>query len=302
MPVDCAIIGGGPAGLNAALVLGRARRTVLLCDDNQPRNAVTQHSHGFITRDGVVPAEFRAIAQREIAQYPSVETRAARIRAVTRQGAAFELLADDGATVSAGTIILATGLRETLPAVAGIDRYYGRSLFNCPYCDGWELRDQPLVIVAESPSAAAHLPKVLYNWSRDLVVCTNGQQPLSAEQQHFFAGYGIRVIEAPIAALVGQAGQLERLQFANHPDLERTGGFVEIQRWPATTIGQDLGCATDDQGSIVTDELGRTNVHGVYAAGDLVHMRQAQLIWAAADGSRAAIGVNTDLTTGFFDQ
>jgi thioredoxin reductase len=288
--------------LNAALVLGRARRTVLLFDDNQPRNAVTQHSHGFITRDGVAPAEFRAIAQGEIDQYPSVTAHATRIRAVHRQGAAFELVAEDGATFSAGTIILATGLRETLPAVADIDRYYGRSLFNCPYCDGWELRDQPLVIIAESPPAAAHLPQVLYNWSRDLVVCTNGQQALSAEQKHFFTGYGIRVIEERIVALVGQAGQLERIRFANHEDIERTRGFVEIQRRPATTIGQDLGCATDDQGGLVTDELGHTNIKGVYAAGDIVHMRQAQLIWAAAGGSRAAIGVNTDLTSGFFDR
>lgn len=302
MTVDCAIIGGGPAGLNAALVLGRARRKVLLFDDNQPRNAVTQHSHGFITRDGVAPAEFRAIAHSEIAQYPTVEAHSTHIWAVNRQETAFELVADDGAKFSAGTIILATGLRETLPAIADIYRYYGRSLFNCPYCDGWELRDKPLVIIAESAPAAAHLPKVIYGWSHDLVVCTNGQPALNAGQKRFFEEYGIRVIEEKIVALVGQAGQLERILFEHHPDLRRAGGFVEIQRQQATTIGPDLGCATDDLGGLVADDLGRTNIQGVYAAGDVVNMRQAQLIWAAASGSRAAVGVNTDLTASFFDQ
>lgn len=302
MVVDCAIIGGGPAGLNAALVLGRARRNVLLFDDNNPRNAVTLHSHGFITRDGVSPAEFRAIGHGEIAKYPSVEVLSTRIQAVSRQGTAFELVAEGGEKFRAGNIILATGLQETLPAVEEIYRYYGRSLFNCPYCDGWELRDKPLVIIAESEMAASHLPKVVYQWSRDIVVCTNGHQVLSDGQKLFLDKYGTRVIEEKIVALVGQAGQLERIIFENRPDIERAGGFVEIQRRQATSIGQDLGCETDDLGGIVTDELGRTNIKGVYAAGDAVNVMQNQLIWAAASGSRAAISVNTDLTASFFDQ
>jgi thioredoxin reductase len=309
MTVDCAIIGGGPAGLNAALVLGRARRKVLLFDDNNPRNAITRHSHGFITRDGVSPAEFRAIGYGEIAKYPSVEVLSTRIQGVSRQGTeqetAFELVADSGENFRAGNLILATGLQETLPAVEGIYSYYGTSLFNCPYCDGWELRDKPLVIIAESEKAASHLPKVIYQWSRDIVVCTNGHQALSDEQKRFLEKYGIRVIEEKILALVGQAGQaeqLERIIFEKHPDIERAGGFVEIQRKQTTTIAQDLSCETDEQGSIVTDYMGRTNIKGVYAAGDVVNIMQNQLIWAAASGSRAAVGVNTDLTASFFDQ
>lgn len=237
--------------MNAALVLGRARRKVLLFDDNKPRNSVTQHSHGFITRDGVTPAEFRAISYEEIAKYPSVEVFSTHIRAVNRQeqgegegqGTALELVAEGGEKFRAANIILATGLQETLPAVEGIYSYYGRSLFNCPYCDGWELRDKPLVIIAESEKAAFHLPKVIYTWSRNLVVCTNGHRVLSDQQKLFLGKYGIRVIEEKIAALVGQpghsgkAGQLERIIFEHHTDIERAGGFVEIQRRKATCCG-----------------------------------------------------------------
>src|SRR6478672_5219946 len=206
MTVDCAIIGGGPAGLNAALVLGRARRKVLLFDDNKPRNAVTRHSHGFITRDGVTPAEFRRIGYGEIATYPSVGVLSTRVRAANRQETGegsdqktvFELVTEDSETFRAANVILATGLRETLPAVEGIYTYYGRSLFNCPYCDGWELRDKPLAIIAESEKAASHLPKIIYNWSRDIVVCTNGHKALSNEQKSFFETFSIRVIEEKI--------------------------------------------------------------------------------------------------------
>jgi thioredoxin reductase len=303
MVADCAIIGGGPAGLNAALVLGRARRKVLLFDDNKARNAVTQHSHGFITRDGVSPAEFRAIGQRELAQYPSVDIHSMRIETVIKQGTVFELIATSGEKFEASTIILATGIQEILPAVEGIYDYYGKSLFNCPFCDGWELRDKPLVIIAENGMAAFHVPKVLYNWSSDIIVCTNGYSVLDEEQKLFFAKYGIEVIGEKIAALGGQDGQLERVMFENHPDIERAGGLVAVQWKQATSIGQDLGCETNASGGIATDELGRTNIKGVYAAGDTVtNVMMSQLIAAAANGSRVAAGVVADVVTSYFEQ
>ena len=303
MLLDCAIIGGGPAGLNAALMLGRARRKVLLFDDNKPRNAVTQHSHGFITRDGVHPAEFRALGQQEIVKYPSVEIQAVRVEMVRKQGVTFELVATSGETFEARTLLLATGIQESLPAVERIHDYYGKSLFNCPYCDGWELRDKPLVIIAENEMGAFHTPKVLYNWSSDIVVCTNGHQVLHEEQKLFLKKHGIPVIEEKIVALGGQAGQLERIVFESSPAIERVGGLVGVQWKQATPIGQDLGCETNTLGGIATDELGRTTVKGVYAAGDTVtHLMGAQLIAAAASGSKVAAGINTDFITSYFEQ
>lgn len=302
MMFDCAIIGGGPAGLSAGLVLGRARRKVILFDDNKARNAVTQHSHGFLTRDGVSPAELRAIAQQEIACYPSVSMYETRIESVKKQGEIFTLVAGSGEVFEARTILLATGIQETLPAVEGIYDYYGKSLFNCPYCDGWELRDKPLVILVEQ-AGAFHLAKVTYNWSQDLVVCTNGHRVLDEEEKRFLERYHIDVIEEKIVTLEGEDGQLERIVFANHRAIERAGGIVGVQWRQATPIGQELGCETNAMGGIATDELGRTSVTGVYAAGDTVTaMMFAQVVAAAANGSRAAAGVNAYLMDSFFGE
>lgn len=300
MLYDCALIGGGPAGLNAALVLGRARRKVILFDDNKARNAVTQHSHGFITRDGVSPGEFRAIGRQELSKYPSVEMYSARIATVTKQGTTFELVTDSGERFEAAKIMLATGYQEILPAVEGIYDYYGKSLFNCPFCDGWELRDKPLVVIAENEKMASHIPKILYNWSHDIVVCTNGQRVLNEEQKAFFHKYGIGMVEEKIVALAGQAGQLERVVFENGQEIKRTGGLVGVGWKQATTIGQDLGCEFNASGGIATDDMGRTNIKGVYAAGDTSIIMPSQLILAAASGSKAAMGLMADITASYF--
>ncbi len=295
MLLDCAIIGAGPAGLNAALVLGRARRQVILFDDDKPRNAVTHASHGFITRDGVNPHEFRAIGQQELRKYPSVEARSLRIEKVTKQDETFVLLAANGEQFEARTIILATGFQEVLPQVEGIYDYYGKSLFNCPFCDGWEMRDQPLAIIVEDAQAAFHMSKLLYNWSHDIVVCTNGHHVLSQEQKEFLQKYAIQVIEEKIVALRGEHGQLESIVFEDQKEIQRTGGLVAVRPIQATTIGADLGCEIGPLGGLVTDNITRTTIKGVYAAGDTTYIMPSQLICAAADGSKAAACVSNDL-------
>lgn len=295
MIVDCAIIGGGPAGLNAALVLGRARRRVLVFDDNHPRNAVTQESHGFVTRDGVKPHEFRVMAHRELSKYPSVDMQPLRVTALVRAADAFEMTTEKGDLFSAKTVLLATGLKELLPPIDGLQDYYGKSVFCCPYCDGWELRDRPLVVISEGPHTF-NLVKVVWNWSHDLLVCTNGHQVLTEEQREVLHEKGIQVVEDRITALVGKGGQLERVVFATGEERARRGGFVAPQLLQASPFGEELGCEMNVMGGIVTDPFGRTTVPGVYAAGDASVVVPAQLIIAAAEGSRAAAGVNTDLT------
>jgi thioredoxin reductase len=299
MSIDCAIIGGGPAGLNAALVLGRARRTVLVFDDNQPRNAVTQESHGFLTRDGVKPDEFRTLAHQDISKYPSVEIQHVRVTAIRHADASFEITTEKGDLLSAKTVLLATGLKELLPTIDGLHDYYGKSVFCCPYCDGWELRERPLVVISEGPHTF-NLVKVVWNWSHDLLLCTNGHQLLTREQQETLRQKGIQVVEDRITALVGKHGQLERIVFATREEKSREGGFVAPQLLQASPFGEVLGCEMNVMGGIVTDPFGRTTVPGVYAAGDASVVVPAQLIIAAAEGSRAAAGVNTDLTESEF--
>jgi thioredoxin reductase len=300
MIIDCAILGGGPAGLNAALVLGRARRTVLVFDDNQPRNAVTQETHGFLTRDGVKPNEFRHLAHQDISKYPSVEIRPTRITDVRNHEGLFKLVADNGAVVRARTIILATGLKEILPAIVDIHDYYGKSVFSCPYCDGWELKEKPLIVIAEEGQQAFHMAKIVWNWSRDVLVCTNGHATLTPEQKETLQKKAIQVVEDTITALVGKNGMLERVVFASLEESQRQGGFVVPQWTQASGFGALLGCDSNALGAIVTDDFGRTTIPGVYAAGDASVVVPSQLIIAAASGSRAAAGVNMDLTESAF--
>ncbi|WP_028552689.1 NAD(P)/FAD-dependent oxidoreductase [Paenibacillus sp. UNC451MF] len=301
MLYDCAIIGGGPAGLNAALVLGRARRNVIVYDSNKPRNAVTHESHGFLTRDGVKPAEFRRIAQSEIVRYPSVHMQQAEVNVINRTYTGFEVITAQGERVEARKIILATGLKEVFPEIRGLSHFYGKSLFNCPYCDGWELRDKPLIIVAEGPHLF-HGSKLISNWSRDLIICTNGHRSLTPEQIGLLEHKGMRVMQQPITSFEGKDGQLEHVVFADGTRVRREGGFVTPKWVHAAPFGERLGCFTNDMGGIVTDGFGRTNVKDVYAAGDASVVAPSQLIIAAAEGSRAAIGLNGDLTEEMFMQ
>ncbi|MDQ0113665.1 thioredoxin reductase [Paenibacillus harenae] len=265
MVYDCAIVGGGPAGLNAALVLGRARRNVVLLDDNKPRNAVTHASHGFITRDGVQPAEFRRIAHEELSRYPSVHYRQTEVTDVERTENGFRISAGPEEPVEAHKLLLATGLREIFPPIAGLRDFYGRSLFNCPYCDGWELRDKPLVVVSDTPHIF-HYAKTIFNWSQDLVVCTRASN-LTSEQAEALRSKGITVVDVPIEAFVGHEGRLEYVRFEDGSQIARAGGFIAPKWVQKSKFGEQLGCQLNEMGGIVTDSFGRSSVAGIYAAG-----------------------------------
>lgn len=295
MIYDCAIVGGGPAGLNAALVLGRARRSVAIIDHNRPRNAVTHASHGFITRDDVTPAEFRRIAYEEVMQYPSVRHLQTEVVAVHKAGTGFEVIDSTGLSLQARKIILSTGVKEIFPDIEGFYPLYGKSLFNCPYCDGWELRDQPLVVVSDHPSLY-HTAKLLYNWSKDLVVCTNGRDTLTDDQKTRLLSKGIAVMPQPVEAFIGHNGQLDQVWLADGTKIPRTGGFVTPKFVQSTPFGDQLGCAKTEIGGIQSDAVGRTSVPGVYTAGDSSYMMPSQVVYAAASGSRTATSVNMDLT------
>jgi len=293
---DCAIIGGGPAGLNAALILGRARRNVMLFDNDNARNAITQESHGFITRDGIKPKKFREIAHKEIARYPSVISANREVTSVSKKKSKFELVTSKKERYESKTIIISTGLKDVLPSIDNIHDYYGKSLFHCPYCDGWELRNKPLVIIIGEQAQGFHFIQTIYNWSKDLIVCTNGDLFENSGQKRFLNNKGIRIIEYKIKKFVGKNGQMEKVVFENGESASRRGGFVTPQMIQASDFGKQLGCKYNSLGGIAVDSFGRTNIKGIYAAGDASVVNPAQIIIAAAEGVRAAAGVNSDLT------
>ncbi|WP_168123118.1 NAD(P)/FAD-dependent oxidoreductase [Paenibacillus sp. HB172176] len=295
MDIDIAIVGGGPAGLNAALVLGRARRSVVLFDHNTPRNAVTKRTHGFLTRDGVSPGEIRRLAHQELKRYPSVLKQTDRVSGAKAEGNGFVLGTEKGAQFKVRKLLLATGLRESLPNVPNIGLFYGRSLFSCPYCDGWELRDKPLMVIAEGMNAFI-LTRLVYQWSPNLILCTNGRtNTVNAEQLRSLREMKVGFTQHRVTRLIGRDGHLKAVEFDNGSKSYRAGGFVSVNWREASTLGSELGCMLNEQGGIWTDELGRTSVRGVYAAGDNARISPAQAVIAAGDGSRAAIGINTDL-------
>ncbi|MDW0116675.1 NAD(P)/FAD-dependent oxidoreductase [Sporosarcina thermotolerans] len=299
MNYECAIIGGGPAGLNAALVLGRARRKVLLFDCNEPRNKPTRMAHGFLTRDGVPPAELRRLAHSELAKYPSVEINCGKVVSIRRLDKTHFELKTEKEVFHCSKIILATGLKDEQPNIPNIEKFYGTSIFSCPYCDGWELRDRPLAVIADKN--VFKLAKEVYIWSRDLVVFTNGEGRLELEEHDQLLAKGIQVYEDIISGLEGENGQLRSVRLEDGTLIDRYGGFVTPLWSHPNNFAEELGCDLNEYGGIKTDEYGRTNVWNVYAAGDAANIVPSQLIIAAGSGSAAAIGVNGDLTNEFFD-
>ncbi|WP_371069283.1 NAD(P)/FAD-dependent oxidoreductase [Sediminibacillus sp. JSM 1682029] len=294
MLLDCVIVGGGPAGLNASLVLARAKKNIVLFDEDKPRNAVTYESHGFITRDRIKPSEFKRLAREDLKEYPSLEIRNQLVTAIQKEDGSFLVQTGDGDHYRSRKVILATGLTEVLPDIEGIHEFYGTSLFSCPFCDGWELRDRPLVVVAED-ERAMHGVKLIANWSKDLVVCTNGKTPFTAEQKALLSKKNIRIIDNEIESFQGDKGQLEKIRFKEGEELEREGGFVASELKQASSLIESLGCSLNTMGGIETDDFGRTEVEGVYACGDNALVAPAQLVIAASEGSRTAIGVVADL-------
>lgn len=290
MVFDCAVIGGGPAGLNASLVLGRSRRKTVLFDDNSPRNAVVSESHGFITRDGIDPQEFKRIGHEELAKYPDVEIQKQRVARVYKEDGLFHLEAEDGAVFQAKRIILAMGFKEILPNVERVNEFYGKSLFSCPFCDGWEMRDKALAVISDN-EAASHMVKVASNWTGDLIYCTNGPQILS-EEKTLLESRGIQVYEEKIRALNGENGKLAEILFEDGSAISRDGGFITPEWTLASDIAASLGCKLNDRGGVESDAMKRTNIEGVYACGDVSLAGASQLIFAAAEGSMAAISIN----------
>jgi thioredoxin reductase len=294
--LDAVVVGGGPAGLSAALVLGRARKRVLVLDTGRPANAASSHAiGGLLTQGGVSPAELRRSGREQLAELPTVEVRDGEVLDgdPLAQGLAVEL--DGGSSVRTRALILAHGLRYDPPPLPGVNALWGRSVFHCPFCDGWEVRDRPLAIHGNGP-AAARSAMVLSGWSNDVLLCTDGPADLNGERA-VLARAGVRVREEPIRELVGLRGQLDRIEFMAGPAEAREALFVRTNREQPNGLAAALGCHLGEGGTIETDVDGRTGIDGVYAAGDAATDHSRSVANAVGFGSRVAYAVALDLVT-----
>lgn len=278
-PYDVVIVGGGPAGLSAALTFARARKRAALFDAGPRRNAAATHLHNFVTRDGVAPDEFRRVARAQLAPYGVVDVRDLAVDAIAREGELFAVTAGDQ-RLAARRVLLCTGMIDELPALPGLRELWGHSVFQCPFCHGWEVRDRPFGVLATTPELV-EFAFMLAGWSRDLVVFTGGAFPVADEARARLATARIALDERPVRALHGTDGRLDAVELA---DGERVPRAVLFARPPQrhTAIVASLGLALDAAGYVAVDEQQRTSVDGVYAAGDLTTMAQSAVTGAAA--------------------
>ena len=289
---DVVIVGGGAAGLSAALVLSRARRRVLVVDAGAPRNAPAAHMHGFLSRDGLPPGELLAIGRQEVAGYGGTVV-ADAVTEVEQLGDAFQLRLAGGVNVSARRLVVATGLRDVLPDVGGLQERWARDVLHCPYCHGWEVRDRRLGVLGSASPATVDYAQVVRQWSGDVVLFVR-PDTLTGTQRTELAARRIEVVEGVVTAVEVTDDTLTGVELADGRCVPRDVLFVPPGFEPHHVLLETLGCDLDDDGWVVRDGTGRTSVPGVWVAGNVANPR-AQVITAAGEGSAAAIAVNADL-------
>lgn len=294
---DVAIVGGGPAGLSAALVLGRARRGVVLCDHGRPRNYAAQAVHGYLGLDGLTPAEIRDRGRRECAAY-GVKLLDVEVTGASREESngrtRFRIELAHGEVLHARKLLLASGVRDELPAVAGIDSFYGVSVHHCPYCDGWEHRGKRLVAFSQKPASAASLAIMLRAWSEQVTCATHGNA-LDAAERERLGRAGVKCREEEVAALEGEGGKLRGIRFADGSFLECDAMFFSAgQKVQCAEISKALGCDCDERNQLVAEGKQGSGVRGLFLAGDADGDVQFAVV-AAAEGAIAATAINAEL-------
>lgn len=296
MRYDVVIVGGGPAGLAAALTLGRARKRALLCDSGPRRNAGAIHVQNFVTRDGTPPQEFRDIGRRQLTVYPSVEVRDVRVASIEGTRGAFHVVLEGGA-VQARRVLLCTGMIDELLPIEGFHELWSHAIFQCPYCHGWEIRDQRWAYLGRAAEAGHLLPftLMLRGWTSDVVAFTGGEFEVPDDARATLAAAGIRLETAPVARLVARGHQLDAVELSDGTSVPCDALFTHPPQRHVDLIRQ-LDLALDEHGFVRIDPMRReTSVPGIYAAGDLTTRMQAA-IHAAAAGTHAASMINVELS------
>lgn len=279
--------------MSAALILGRCRRRVVVCDDREPRNYASRRLNGFLTHDGIDPKEVRQLGREQLARYETVRVLDTNVQDAVFVQNGFEITLDTSSKLRARKLLVATGVVDNLPPVQGFAEFYGRSAFHCPYCDGYEVRDQAIAIYGKG-DAGRGLALELTAWTADIVLCTDGPSELQPDQIGHLARNGITVFEEPIANLEGADGKLQRIRFVDGRALERRALFFICGERQHSDLPQKLGCTLSRKNAVETGRFEKTDVPGLYIAGDCAKSVQLTII-AAAHGAEAAFAMNTEL-------
>jgi thioredoxin reductase len=291
--LDAVVVGGGPAGLSAALVLGRARRRVLVVDTGRPANVKSNAIGGLLGQNGVAPVELRRAGREQLLDLPTVKVRDAAVIDADAGADRLGVSLSDGSTLRTRALVLAHGLSYEPPALPGIEPLWGRSVFHCPFCDGWEVRDRTLAVHGNGPEVVRSA-LVVSGWSSDVVLLTDGPPRFGEADRALLGAAGVRVREEPVRRLVGHDGRLDRVDFASGPAEECDALFVRTRREQPNGLAAAFGCELTAGGTIVTDDEGHTAVAGLYAAGDAATERLRSVAAAIGSGSRAALAVALD--------
>jgi len=289
---DVLVVGGGAAGLSAALVLSRARRNVVVVDAGHPRNAPAAHMQGFLSRDGMPPADLLAAGRQEVTRYGATIMEGTVLDLIRVDDSSIQALMDDGRRLDARRVLITTGLHDELPAVPGLAARWGRDVLHCPYCHGWEVRDQPLGFLWHGPDTARYA-HIVRQWTHDLVVFAP-EGALASQDRSQYVARAIGIVEGNVDHLVIEDDALHGVAMSDGRIVPRHAVFVAPRFTPHSALLADLGCALDDHGWVTTGANGATTVPGVWVAGNVANPR-AQVITAAGEGSAAAIAINNDL-------
>lgn len=291
--VDVLVVGGGPAGLSAATWLGRYRRRTLLVDAGRHRNRAVEAIHGVLGRDPVSPAELRAEALDGLTQYPHVTLRRGTVAAITRDGG--DLVADvDGRTVRASRVVLATGVRDRLPDVAGLTEHYGAGVQHCPTCEGFDARGRPVVVLGWGEHVPAFATELL-DWASQVAVVSDGSPlEVSADQRRRCEDVGITLVDDAAEALLGERGDLRAVRLASGREVPAAFVFFSIGHDATVELARSLGCELTDEGVIAVDHEQRTTVPDVYAAGDVTPGMQLVSV-ALGEGTIAGVAAAQSL-------
>ena len=279
---DVVVVGGGAAGLSAALVLSRARRRVAVVDAGRPRNAPAAHMHGFLSRDGMPPADFLAAGRAEIQRYGGQLITGS----VTAVSFGFTVRLADATVLRARRVLIATGLRDELPDIPGLAERWGRDVLHCPYCHGYEVRDRPLGVLGDSPGAVQHA-LLIRQWSDDVAYFAHTYELTGDERQRLTAR-GIRIVDGAVTRLIIDGDRFAGVELDRASVVAPHALFVRPRLMPSDSLLTGLGAV------VVDERTGRTSAPGVWAAGNAVDPR-AQVITAAGAGSAAAIDLHADL-------